>query len=400
MIRQEKNRNHGNYTNFMKITVKIFRIQIILIFFCACNTKTFYNENSNDSWTIFRGNSALTGYTEEALPKFPFLLWTFKSNVSTKSSPVVYNSVAYWCSKRGRIFGIDRNGKQVFDYDMKTAVDATPLIHDSVIYLGRVDGFLYAISLITQDTLWTFETFGQISASPNKICFEKQDAIIIGSYDNYLYSIDSKTGKQINRFESGYYINGAVAKYDNYVVFGGCDGFVRVIDCLLGKQIDSLDVEIYIPASPAIRNNNCYIADHIGNVYEILLEKGRIVSSKKIIEKIEENHTLVSVPAVSDKMLFMIYDNRYIFAINRKDGKMAWKYLLKGDTGESSPVICKDKLLACTKTGIISIHNALTGELLWEYDTGEQITASPAVIKGFFYVLSNKGTLFCFGEKN
>jgi len=34
------------------------------------------------------------------------------------------------------------------------------------------------------------------------------------------------------------------------------------------------------------------------------------------------------------------------------------------------------------QTGIISIHNAKIGELLWEYDTGEQIIASPAVING------------------
>ncbi|MDR2232442.1 MAG: PQQ-binding-like beta-propeller repeat protein [Tannerella sp.] len=54
--------------------------------------------------------------------------------------------------------------------------------------------------------------------------------------------------------------------------------------------------------------------------------------------------------------------------------------------------------IVCTRTGIVSILNAKTGELAWEYDTGEQITASPAVIKGAFYILTSKGTLFCFGE--
>jgi outer membrane protein assembly factor BamB len=39
------------------------------------------------------------------------------------------------------------------------------------------------------------------------------------------------------------------------------------------------------------------------------------------------------------------------------------------------------------------------GTLLWEYDAGEQITACPAVIEGRFYILTAKGTLFCFGEK-
>jgi len=306
--------------------------------------------------------------------------------------------VAYWCSKRGHIFGINIEGKQVFDYTMETAVDATPMIYDSILYIGRIDGFLYAISLQKQDTLWSFETWGQITASPNRISFEGKDAIIVGCYDNYLYCIDSKTGKKINRFESGYYINGAVAQNDNYVVYGGCDGWIRIVDCISGTQTDSLDIETYIPASPAISNNLCYFADHSGNVYEIELEKGKIVSSKKIIESKDENHALLSVPAVSDKMIYMAYDDRHLYAINRKDGSIVWKYMLKGDVGESSPVICKDKLLVCTKTGIVSIHNATTGELLWEYDTGEQITASPAVINGYFYVLTMKGRLFCFGK--
>ena len=362
----------------------------------ACKNKTGSNDNSHENWSIFRGNTSLSGYTNVSLPNNPQLLWSFKSDSYTKSSPVVYNRIAYWSNRRGRIYGVNIEGKQVFDYAMETAVDATPMIYDSVLYIGRIDGNLSAISLAKQDTLWNFETFGQIAASPNRINFEGREAIIIGSYDNFVYCLDAQDGKEINRFESGYYINGAVAQSNNYIVYGGCDGWVRVVDCISGIQTDSLDAGIYIPASPAISNDWCYIADHSGNVYEIKLDKGKIVLSKKIIESQDESSTFVSVPAVSDKMVYIVSDDRNIYAINRKDGSTAWKYLLKGNTGESSPVICKDKLLVCTKTGIVSIHNAKTGDLLWEYDTGEQIIASPAVINGYFYILTYKGTLFCF----
>jgi outer membrane protein assembly factor BamB len=370
---------------------------LLLFFFAACTNKTTGDQSNSENWNIFRGNPSLTAYTDISLPDNPILLWSFKSDSYTKSSPVVYNQVVYWSNRRGRIFGINIEGKQVFDYAMETAVDAIPMIYDSVLYIGRIDGKLYAISLAKQDTLWTFETDGQIVASPNLMNIGNKKAIIIGSYDNYLYMIDNKDGKKINRFESGYYINGAVALSSNYAVFGGCDGWFRVIDCISGVQTDSLDLGVYIPASPAVHNNRCYIADHSGNVYDIELDKGKIVSYKKIIDPKNDDHTMVSVPAVSEKMVFIVSDNRHIYAMNRKDGSMVWKYLLKGDTGESSPVICNDKLLVCTKTGIVSIHDAKTGKLLWEYDTGEQIIASPAVINGYFYILTFKGTLFCFG---
>jgi len=381
----------------MKILIKFI---VLFLLLSACKNKTDKSDAVPENWSIFRGDASLSGYTNTSLPDKPALLWSFKSDAYTKSSPVICNSVAYWSSRRGRIFGVNTEGKQVFDYPMETAVDATPMIHDSVLYIGRIDGCLYAISLAKQDTLWTFETQGQIVASPNRISFDSKNAIIVGSYDNYLYCLDSREGSLINRFESGYYINGAVAQTDNFVVYGGCDGWIRVVDCIAGIQTDSLDTEIYIPASPAISNDYCYIADHSGNVYEIKLEDGKIVFSKKIIESKDEDSNFVSVPAVSDKMLYVVSDDRNMYAINRKDGATAWKYLLKGNTGESSPVICNDKLLVCTKTGIVSIHEAKTGELLWEYDIGEQIIASPAVIDGHFYILTFKGTLFCFGSKN
>jgi outer membrane protein assembly factor BamB len=381
----------------MKKTTLFFLLSLTLL--SGCKKKSSDEDNTTQNWSIFRGNPALTAYTDVKLPDNPILLWTFKSDSYTKSSPIVYNRVTYWCNKRGRIFGINSEGEQVFDFAMETAVEATPMIYDSVLYIGRIDGFLYAISLAKQEILWSFETWGQIAASPNRIGFEGKETIIIGSYDNFLYCIDSKNGKEINRFESGYYINGAVAQSNNFVVFGGCDGWVRVVDCISDIQTDSLDVGIYIPASPAISNNCCYIADHSGNLHEIKLNKGKIVSYKKIIETQDDSHAFVSVPAVSDRMVFVVSDDRYVYAINRKDGAVAWKYLLKGDTGESSPVICKDKLLVCTKTGIVSIHSAKTGDLLWEYDTGEPIIASPAVIEGRFYILTNRGTLFCFGAR-
>ena len=379
-------------------TTTVFFV-LFFTFFSACKNNIATDAHVSGDWSIFRGNPALTAYTDASLPDNPQLLWTFKSDNYTKSSPVIYNEIAYWSDRRGHIFGVNIEGKQIFDFAMETAVEASPMIYDSVLYIGRIDGNLSAISLKKQEILWNFETSGQISASPNRINFDDKEAVIIGSYDNFLYCINTKDGKEINRYESGYYINGAVAQSDNYIVYGGCDGWLRVIDCISGVQIDSLEVESYIPASPAISNNCCYVADYAGNLYEIKLEKGKIATSKKIIESHDENRTFVSVPAVSDKMVYIVSDDRNIYAINRKNNSIAWKYLLKGNTGESSPVICNDKLLVCTKSGIISIHNANTGALLWEYDAGEQIIASPAVINGYFYVLTSKGTLFCFGRK-
>ena len=380
------------------MTKNIFYI-LLIIAFCGCATKG--NDNaaaSADSWPIFRASSDLSGYTKEKICDKPTLLWSYKSDQRSVSSPVVLRGTTYWCDTKGVVRGVDAEGNEAFTYDLQRPIEATPMLHDSTLYIGCIDGSLAAISLPKRDTTWCFRCEGQVSASPNSVKIGERTAIIFGSYDNYMYCIDQEQGNLINRFESGYYINGAVAVKDNYAVFGGCDGWLRLIDCKQGVMCDSLRLEGYIPSSPAIANDKVYIGDYAGNIYEVQLSDGRFADHRTVVSASEENASLVSVPAVSPTTLYVISNDKYLSAINRKDGSTTWRYLLKGNVGESSPVICRDKIIVCTKTGIVTILNANNGELLWEYDTGEQIVSSPAVVRNRFYILTAKGTLFCFGE--
>lgn len=350
-------------------------------------------------WHLFRGNAALDGTTEARLPRDPALLWSFRGDSPTLSSPVVDGGTAYWSDRRGRIRGVDPNGRAVLDLDLETGADATPMISDGVLYMGRVDGFMSAISLADGSRVWDCETLGQISASAGITDFEGRRAIVFGSYDCSLYCVDAASGEKITSFESGYYLNGAAAISEGRALVGGCDSWLRVIDTRSGTQTDSLMLDNYIPASPALAGDHCYVCDHSGNVYEVVLDGGRIESHRKLMTAPDGGGALVSVPAVGRTTLYLLSDDRHLYAIDRETGGVRWKHLMKGSTGESSPVVAADRVIACTKTGVVSILDAASGELLWEYDAGEGIVASPAVVKGRFFILTNKGTLLCFGER-
>lgn len=379
----------------MKELVSIFIISLLV----ACTSGADSSDSGTMDWKLFRGNPALSGYTDTPLPSKPVLKWIYKGDARTVSSPIVDNGTTYWCDKRGYIRGVDINGQLSFDYDLKTAVEATPMIYDSTLYIGCINGFMNAISLTRKNILWSYETMGQISASPNLLKFAGRKAIVFGSYDNYLYCVDAKSGEELSKFESGYYLNGAAALWKGHVVFGGCDAWVRIVDCKTGIPTDSIQLDAYVPASPAIMGDYCYIGDYSGNIYKLMLDGGKIARHKKIVSEDSENTSFVSVPAISSDAFYFFSGDRNLHAISRVNGKLNWKYMLKGNSGESSPVVCDDKIIVCTKTGIVSILDAETGTLVWEYDTGEQIVGSPAVIKDYFMILTAKGTLFCFGKK-
>ena len=380
---------------------------LLLLVFTACRGNTNANATANTrtnslvsvenlNWTIFRGDPSLSGHTTISLPNNPVLLWTFASDSRTRSSPIVYNGVTYWSDRRGRIFGVDINGELVFDLDLQASTDATPMIYNSIMYLGLIDGYMLAISLADKEIVWRFYTEGQISASANVVQFDGRTALIFGSYDNYFYVLDAATGTELSRFASGNFINGAAAVWGNHILFGGCDSWLRMIDTQTGVIVDELELLSYVPNSPAIIGNVAYIGDHSGNMYRIRLANGRFAHHEVIEHQEPDNDAFISVPAVTSDAVFY-FSGRHLYAVNRADGALRWSQLLRGNVGESSPVVANDRVLVATRSGVVSIFDTNSGALLWEYDTGEQIQGSPAVVEGHFMILTGRGTLLVFG---
>ena len=374
---------------------------LLLLASCAVVSDLDSADGPGD-WTIFRGSPSLDGYVERSLPANPKLQWTFRNDVRTVSSPIIYGGNAYTCDRKGVIRGIDKDGQKFFEHDLGTTVEASFVIRDSVMYVGRIDGFVTAFDLPTCKTLWEFETLGQISASPNLIEKDGGLQLLVGSYDNNMYTIDAFDGSQMSCFPSGYYINGAAALWQDYMVYGGCDAWLRIVNTQTGQQTDSLELNAYVPASPAIMDHFAYVSDYSGNLYEVEIEAGKF-KKHRMFRSVRTNQTdseggVVSMPSVSPDAVYILSGDRRIRCFDRKSGKERWNKLLRGETGESAPIISRDKVLVCTKDGHVSILQTKDGSELWHFETGEQIIASPAVIDRGFYILTSRGKLFFFTE--
>jgi outer membrane protein assembly factor BamB len=363
---------------------------IFVVLLCSCGGKDSSSADSG-SWHYFRGDVAMSGYTETALPKNPLLLWSYSSHTRTVASPLVDKGVIYWNDKRGNVRGVSAAGDSCFFYSHGSSMDSNPLIEDGVIYTGSNDGRMYALSIAAHDTLWTFKAWGQISGAPSLI----GGRLVFGSYDNFVYSVDAASGKELARFESGYYINGSVSCWNGYALYGGCDGWLRMVDVDKGAEVAAEELKAYIPNSVAIWGSTAYVSDFAGNLYEFSLANGSMKLKRTVYEVGDEGQS-TAMPAVSADMVCCLDGDGYLRAFNRTSGKEMWSALLAGKLGESSPLICHNSVIACSKSGQIFIFDAATGKQTWEYDTGEQIVGSPAVVKGRFYVLTAKGTLLCF----
>ncbi|MBR6369829.1 MAG: PQQ-binding-like beta-propeller repeat protein [Bacteroidaceae bacterium] len=350
-------------------------------------------------WTMFRGEPSLSGYTDRRLPSDPVLLWEYKHGVRTVASAIVYKDVTYFCDKHGLMLGIGRDGSEVSRIDLGAPMEASFMVLDSVLYFGMIDGDVRAVSLAGGSLLWSYQTEGQINAAPALTTVNGRRYLLAGSYDNNMYTIDAASGTLKGLASTGYYINGAAAVWGEYALFGGCDSWLRMVNCATGTAADSVKLDAYIPSSPAIVDDMAYVADYNGNVYEIELTGGRFSSCRKLRTAAQDEGAMLSMPAVGRKYLYVLANERYIQCLDRKDGTLIWQQTLKSESGESSPLICHDRVIVSTKSGIITIYDAGTGQRLWEYETGEQIISTPAPLSDRFMIMTARGTLLCFGNK-
>lgn len=361
------------------------------------------DDEMSAEWPIFRGSPSLCGYTDCALPETPTLLWSTTTQTRTVSSPIVHHSKVYMLNRKGELRGYTLEGDSCAYYDLGTPVEASFLACDSVLYVGRIDGFVSALGITETESssdsiqpLWEFETLGQISGSPNMV----GDNLLIGSYDNCMYTVQARTGQKMGQTETGYYINGAAAVWDGYMIFGGCDAWVRVACIATGEVTDSLQLDSYMPGSPAILGGTACVCDYNGNVYELSLDKGRITDHKKLFAADTSNEGwdggVVSMPALTATDVYIFTDDRHLSCIDRFSGQVRWRKMLRGMAGECAPLVARDKVLVCTKDGHVSILDTKEGNELWHFEAGEQIVASPAIVRGRFFVQTTRGTLFCF----
>lgn len=387
------------FVSFIHVHLGLLLIPILLLSACSGIPGLGESELEGRSWCIFRGNATLNGYTQRRLPEAPVLQWTYRANQRTVASPIVYDGICYTCDRKGVLRGIDEQGLECFHKDLGTFIESNFLLQDSTFYIGRMDGFLSALSLHDGQEKWSYETEGQISASPNTIYTPAGRQILVGSYDNYMYALDANSGRLVNRFETGYYINGAAALIGHYMVFGGCDAWLRVVDTQLGLATDSLELRAYIPSSPVIIDDFAYLADYMGNIYEIQLQDGHIVNHRVLLQNnhsSEESGGLTAMPVVTQDDVFVFTSDRHLTCLHRDSGNQRWRVMLRGEVGESSPLVCHDRILVCTRDGHVSILSLTDGHELWHFEAGEQIISSPAIIRGAFYILTARGTLFRF----
>ena len=145
------------------------------------------------------------------------LKWKFQTNGSIRTQPLLHNEIVYFGSRDKYLYALrttDGNdqlgvvykpGDLIWKFKVESFIDSSPIlsIDKKKIYFGSHDNHLYSVCIedfeLNNQTYkqgakyWEFMTDGTINSKPAVSInpLTQQEEILIGSHDNYLYSLKS-----------------------------------------------------------------------------------------------------------------------------------------------------------------------------------------------------------------
>jgi len=178
-----------------------------------------------------------------------------------------------------------------------------PVVSEGRLFIGGLDGAMYARNALTGAPLWRYPTDGPIRHSAAVY----QGRVFFGSHDGYVYALDAATGNLAWQYQTGGGIAVAPAVASNTVYIGSTDGVFYALNTVDGGLRWSLAVGAPILTSAAL--------------------------------------------SVDGAAVYFGAENITAYAVNATNGRLQWKTRLQGQSlAERWPVIVGNAIIYCSQS--------------------------------------------------
>lgn len=182
------------------------------------------------------------------------LKWAFATGGKVRAQPAVTADRVFVPSDDGFLYAVDRaTGRQLWRFDLKARdlhrrppsadnsyfdfLQSSPVVHEGRVYVGSLNGALFAVDAATGKLAWTVGTLDAIRGNP----VIHGGRVYFGSWDDHLYAIDLKTQKLVWRVDTGGIVQSTPAIDQGRIVVGNRSAKLIAYDAETGKQAWSHD---------------------------------------------------------------------------------------------------------------------------------------------------------------
>lgn len=129
----------------------------------------------------------------------------------------------------------------LWSLELGAAVVADPVLVDGVMYIGTIDGTLFAVDMAAKKIIWTFDADGEMASiwsSPVVL----SDAVFVGDQNGIVYALSTADGSELwpTPYAAGESIVSGGVVVDDSVVYATREG--KVFSISLEKELRTLAV--------------------------------------------------------------------------------------------------------------------------------------------------------------
>lgn len=401
----------------MKLKSVLLVLISILLFYChtAGATSTsdstpgntpnadLANESSAvDWWPMFQHDAAHTGFSFSEVPKTNETLWVsgIGETASVGFAPAVVEGRVFVGSTRDFWCINSSSGLTLWNFRKPLDPSTSPVVSNGKVIISGGQEELFCLDVTNGNSIWNFTAGSYVRSSP----VIKDGRVFVGSWGNGLYCINETNGLLIWNVEGSSVTSPMVAE--------------NLVFTLRGNNLVSLYVESgtqlwasplggkFGRSSPAFYEGKVFVGTSYGNntLYCHSSDTGELTW------KYETEGWIEATPAVANGKVFIgdRGNTGRIYCLNAQNGSLVWKRSYEGEFGAeySSPVVADGKVVLCMGRKLY-VLNEMNGDVIWSYEppiVGYDVNRSPgftgssvAIAEGRIYVVSEEGSLYCFG---
>ncbi len=348
-----------------------------------------------DDWPTFARTTGHTATSSGALPPPLARAWSEDIAAATgNGSPVVVDSVVFVGTQRGDLYAFSAaTGRKIGSVGLGDAIQGSPVIEGTVAYVATSNSrnSITAFDLFNGKALWK-KSYGDVEVTPC-LCNER---IFFGNTGGTFFCIEKATGDVRWKFEipdnrtfKG--IRSSPAADSATIVFGADDGTVYALDAKTGTVSWTFETGAPVLAAPLIALGRVFVGNRHGEFFALDISTGRPAWKSRTAAPIYAN----AVPAGRVVIVGDLAGGASGFTMS--DGTLLWHTDLGGPINSGGAVAGRTVYVGTMKKQVLGLDPE-NGAILWKADAGGRIRTSPAAASGHLFVTTDEHDLIAFGE--
>ena len=370
---------------------------------------------SGDDWPTFHHDTSLSGVSSSDAPITNALAWTYDTLSDVRSSPAVVDGVLYVGALNGNLFALDASsGDFLWDYSAGASIYSSPAVDGGKVFFLSTDGAMHAVDTASGIASWT-TTIGPGPWDWSSPAINGGNVYIASSNGN-VYSLATSDGSINWQTTVGGTANSMITVANGKVYSGTHNMNNSAPTLVVLNEADGSVAWIYDyylfhggVTTGMINCNGVSVADgdSDGNlevyfgVYNwngvgpqaICLDEA--TGAEEWAVSIGGNST--STPAVHNGVVFIGSDDGQLYALDAtNNGAIIWTSITGGAV-YASPAVADGMVFVGSLDHTFYAFDEATGALVWSYYTGaSRLISSPAVANGMVFVGNENGKVYAF----